>query len=367
MPNLDEIEITILGINENSGESIVLHIGNGDWIVIDCCKTRDGLNLPMFYLDSLGVDYGNVKRVACTHLHSDHIIGLSEVLNKCVNARFAFPLIGDENTLKYILARYNLDKSLPNNGTFGEFMKCIDIIKKTKKECVILNIDNPLFVDKTRHLIGISPSIKMNEIYQSKLVKYNLGDPIPTNMLKTNFCSVATILNVGEVHAVLGADLEANRSNNAEIRSCVDKCQKKSRRGWCNAITSSQYFPCYKYDYIKIPHHSSATGFCNSLWANHMTSHVIGTSTVFMEGSNALPTREMIDEYSKLCGELYYTSKSPLLKKDRIKGSKIDDKKGVAIMDMIVVPEQIGVITSRKKINGGIWSTRYYYSAIKEK
>lgn len=367
LPGSDEIEITILGINENAGESIVLHIGNGDWIVIDCCKTREGVNLPKFYLESLGVGFENVIRVACTHLHSDHITGLSEVLSDCENARFAYPLIGDENTLRYILAQYNLDKGLPNDGTFGEFMKCVRVAKKEKKECIILNIDSPIFVDDTRHVMGVSPSRKMNEIYQYKLLKYKLGDPIPEQMLKTNFCSVATILNIGKVHAILGADLEANRQNKAPIRSCIGTCIRKSKRGWCNVFTASQYFPCYKYDYIKIPHHSSATGFCDSLWVNHMTSPVVGTSTVFLEGANALPTQDMIDEYSALCDELYYTSKSPLFKKDKVRGAKIDDKKGVAYDEMTAIPEQIGVITSRKPIDGGNWTTHCFYSAIREK
>lgn len=367
LPSFDEIEITVLGINENSGESIVLHIGDGDWIVIDCCRTREGLNLPLFYLDSLGIDHSCIKRVACTHLHSDHIIGLNEVLFQCKNAWFAYPLIGDQNSLRYILTQYNLDKDLPNEGTFGEFMKCIQIVKKEGRESAILNIDSPIFADVNRYVMGISPSKKMNELYQYQLLRYNLGSPIPAQMLKTNFCSVATILNVGNVHAILGADLEANRQNKAPIHSCASTCKRKSNRGWCNVFKASQFFPCFQYDYIKIPHHSSSTGFCEHLWKNHMTSPIIGTSTVFLEGANALPTQEMVNEYASLCDELYYTSKSPLYRKDKVRGAKIDDKKGMAYDDMHAIPEQIGIITSRKRKAGGSWVTRCFYSAIKEK
>ena len=367
VPAPDEIEITLLGVNESSGESIVIHIGNDEWIVIDCCTTREGINLPLFYLTALGVNLDNVKRVACTHLHSDHVNGLSEVLRNCKNAWFAYPLIGDETSMEYILAEYNLDESLPNKGVFGEFMKCIEIMKKEKREYAHLNIDTPIYADKSRHVMGISPSRKLNEIYQYKLLKYKPGDPIPTHMLKTNFCSVATILNIGNVNAILGADLEANRAVCSDIHLCKGTCKRKSKRGWCNVFEGSQYFKCYQYDYIKIPHHSSQTGFCSLLWDNFIIKPSVGTSTVFHEGDNILPTEEMKKEYATLCSELYYTSRTPQLRKDKIRGAMIDEKKGAAFDDLVVIPEQIGVITSRKQINGGEWHTNYLFSAIREK
>lgn len=368
LPSSDEIEITVLGINENAGESIVIHIGNQDWIVIDSCRTQDGIVLPLFYLRSIGVDLNKVKRVACTHLHNDHLNGLSNVLSECKQAQFAYPLIGDENTLRYVVAQYRREQNIPERGTFGEFMNCIKLARKEKRGEVLLNLDTPLYADANRYVMGVSPSRLMNELYQWRLLRYNLGDPIPTKMLKTNFCSVATILRVGSVNAILGADLEVNRDSKDDIHSCIQKCKRRSKRGWCDVFVGSQYFPCFKYDYIKIPHHSSKTGFCDKLWTEQMDSSVrIGTSTVFLDGDNALPSKQMIDEYSKVCSELYYTSESPVFKKDKKRGAKIDEKKGIAYDDVSVVPEQVGVVTSRKLINGGPWSTSIFYSAIRAK
>lgn len=356
-----------MGINENAGESIVVHIGNGNWIVIDSCKTQQGLNLPLYYLDKIKVPKENVVRVACTHLHSDHINGLSEVLDNSPNARFCFSLIGDEKSMIYILAQYKLDKSLPNGGTFGEFMRCIDVVKKKKLQRTPIGFDQPIYTDGTNQVQGISPSIQVCELYLAKLLKYNIGEPIPSKMLKTNFCSVASIIMAGNVKAILGADLEASRPNNADINSCLKTCQRKSKHGWCNAIKQSQYFPLSKYSYIKIPHHSSDTGFCPLIWNSYMDDYSVATSTVFSQGSNNLPEQKMVQAYTKCASEYYLTSIPPVSKKDKTGRGVIDEKKGTAYDDMTAVQEKIGIITSRRTIGTDRWKTEFYESAIKIK
>lgn len=368
MPKNDEIEITILGISDNSGESIVIHVGNGEWVVIDSCKTKDGKVLPLYYLNEIGVDLNKVVRVACTHLHSDHIGGLSEVLSQCKQARFAFSLVGDENTMKYIIAQEKKNASLPNGGTFGEFMKCIRVCKEENRKCIQIGLDQPIYVGNKGQILGISPSMKMSEIYQYCLIKYNVGNDEPKRMLETNFCSVASILLAGNVNAILGADLEANRSAEASIEDCIKTCRKREKRGWCNVFDYSQYFSHNNYDYIKLPHHSSINGYCPKLWANYMSDYTIGTSTIFQQGRVALPADEMIKKYSSHCKELYCTSSLPTLRKDKKGKSKLDEMKGVAMCDMIIVQSEIGIITSRKSINGfDKWKTNTYQSAIRIK
>ena len=368
LPHDDEIEITVLGINESVGESIVVHIGSGEWVIIDCCKTKEGINLPLYYLSEIGANLSKVLRVACTHLHSDHIVGLSEVLDKCKNSWFTYSMVGDHNTLKYVIAQYKKDANLPNEGTFGEFMKCIDVVKKQNRKAAQIGLDQPIYADSNRMILGISPSLKMNEVYQWKVLRYNLNDPIPSQMLKTNFCSVASILLIGKVHAILGADLESNRRYNEDIDRCKKTCARKSKRGWCNVFQSSQYFPCYQYDYFKISHHSSSTGYCPLLWEQFMSDQSIGTSTVFVQGKNALPSQEMINIYAEKCSELYFTSKSPASRRDKKGRSILDDKKEIAIIDMCSVQEKIGIISSRRKIDGSnSWVTDIYESAIRVK
>lgn len=368
VPSPEEVEITVLGIGGNSGESVVIHVGNGDWVVIDSCKTRAGMTLPLYYLETIGADLSKVAIVACTHLHGDHIEGLSDVLTQCKEARFAYSLVGDHNTMRYIIAQYCKDKNIPNGGTFDEFMKCISICNNERRHPVVIGIDQTIYAGRNGQIYGISPSYKMNEIYQWKLLKYDLDEDIPKNMLKTNFCSVASILSIGEVKALLGADLEANRNHGTDHLNCSLYCKRRNKRGWCNAVEDSQNFPLYKYDYIKIPHHSSVNGYCPKLWSQYMKKDTIGTSTIFLQGNVSLPEDYMIDLYKSHCKELYYTSDIRTTRKDNKGKSKLEEVKVKAIKDMVVMQENIGIITSRKPMDGSRdWNTNFYESAIRIK
>ena len=99
-----------------------------------------------------------------------------------------------------------------------------------------------------------------------------------------------------------------------------------------------------------------------------MSDQSIGTSTVFVQGKNALPSQEMINIYAEKCSELYFTSKSPASRRDKKGRSILDDKKEIAIIDMCSVQEKIGIISSRRKIDGSnSWVTDIYESAIRVK
>ena len=45
-PADDEIEITTIGPGFKNGESVVIHYGDGNWMIIDSCKANDEV-LPL--------------------------------------------------------------------------------------------------------------------------------------------------------------------------------------------------------------------------------------------------------------------------------------------------------------------------------
>jgi glyoxylase-like metal-dependent hydrolase (beta-lactamase superfamily II) len=89
-PKPNVAEVTILGTGGGYGESIIIHIGNNKWVIVDSCidpHTRK--NLPLNYLSSIGVNYReNVILIVCTHWHDDHIRGISHILSECLNSTF---------------------------------------------------------------------------------------------------------------------------------------------------------------------------------------------------------------------------------------------------------------------------------------
>jgi len=82
-------EVSVFG--PGFGECIVLHLGDGEWVVVDSCvDAKSGRPVAIDYLDRVGVDIAkNVSLVVATHWHDDHIGGFGELFEACKNARFA--------------------------------------------------------------------------------------------------------------------------------------------------------------------------------------------------------------------------------------------------------------------------------------
>ena len=72
------------------GECVLVHIGDGDWVVVDSCiDRRKQRPVALDYLTSLQVDVASrVKLVVATHWHDDHIRGLADVLLAAEKAKF---------------------------------------------------------------------------------------------------------------------------------------------------------------------------------------------------------------------------------------------------------------------------------------
>ena len=86
-PRPDEIEVSLLG--PGYGESVVVHMGGGEWMVVDSCTGRDGKPAALDYLDRIGVDpRSGVKMIVATHWHDDHTRGMARMVEKCLSARF---------------------------------------------------------------------------------------------------------------------------------------------------------------------------------------------------------------------------------------------------------------------------------------
>ena len=54
-PELDVIEVSLFG--PGYGECVVLHLGAGEWVIVDSCLDhRTGQPATLVYLSSLGID-----------------------------------------------------------------------------------------------------------------------------------------------------------------------------------------------------------------------------------------------------------------------------------------------------------------------
>ena len=76
-PASDEIEVSLFG--PGYGECVLIHLGLGEWLVVDSCVNQYAGGTPALdYLQTIGVDIAHaVVIVTASHWHDDHIRGLS--------------------------------------------------------------------------------------------------------------------------------------------------------------------------------------------------------------------------------------------------------------------------------------------------
>ena len=87
-PHADEVEVSLFG--PGFGECILVHLGSGNWLLVDSCfDQRRRVQPALEYLRRIGHDPASaVRLVVATHWHDDHIRGLAEVVRTCEAADF---------------------------------------------------------------------------------------------------------------------------------------------------------------------------------------------------------------------------------------------------------------------------------------
>ena len=74
------------------GESLVLHIGLGEWLIVDSCVDRSGKPAALGYLEEIGVDIGRaVEMVVASHWHADHIGGMAQLVHAVSYTHLTLP------------------------------------------------------------------------------------------------------------------------------------------------------------------------------------------------------------------------------------------------------------------------------------
>jgi len=311
LPNV--AEITLLGTGGGYGESIVIHLGAGEWVIVDSCInpfTKEAL--PIEYLLSIGVDLkSQVKMVICTHWHEDHIMGISRIYEICESAVLSFARTIDKTKfLQFVSLDYEkLGKEASNSSTI-EFNKCLELAKK-KGPIKEASIDKILYHVQTKEfrskVIALSPSDysieKFNDEISSLITDFG---PINKKIVveKPNFKSIVLLMKLGPHRALLGADLEVG---------------KDPQLGWQNIMKHST-FRHEKSSLFKIPHHGSENSYHKDMWTILMSENPVSALTPFNKG-NGLPELHMLNKFSNHTKELYLTSriisKSKPKKRDR--------------------------------------------------
>jgi beta-lactamase superfamily II metal-dependent hydrolase len=302
-PLLDEVEVSLFG--PGYGECVVVHLGDGHWMVIDSCLNEAGDQpIALEYLREIGVDpQTQVKLIVITHWHDDHIKGASQLVSSCVEARVAFSAALKRTEFLELFSAANSIEILDNHtGTseFGSILKTIEsrvtgryagtphhwaqegqILYRQQGNC-------------NCQVIALSPSAHTVTSALSFVIKEL---PTPDRAIKRfpsiepNDISVALLLSAGERSVLLGADLEHSAND---------------LRGW-TAVLNSEVCPKLPSHTIKVAHHGSANGDNDRIWQEMLVSQPIALITPYSKGSKPLPSPRDVQRIKARAAKVWCT------------------------------------------------------------
>jgi beta-lactamase superfamily II metal-dependent hydrolase len=268
-PNPQEIEVSFFG--PGFGESVVIHAGNDEWIVIDSCIDSDsGQPAALVYFNQIGVDPSKaVRLVLATHWHDDHIGGMAELVGQCAAAEFACSAAVTRNEFLEVAAVYNSRPLSRELSGVSEIYRTLLMIRESGRVPKYAIADRPLFRSARGNceVTALSPTDgEMVRFLRSVTALLPTAQPAVSNgdtpgspaktkvrfpWLHENDSSVASWVAIGEIQLLLGADLEEHH---------------QSGRGW-TAVLASSTRPAGVACLFKIAHYGSGTGHHDQVWS----------------------------------------------------------------------------------------------------
>lgn len=301
MPGSTIGEITIIGTGGGYGESIVIHLGNNDWAVVDSCVdpyTKECL--PLTYLRSIGVDVRNdVKIIICTHWHDDHLQGISKLYEEASEAFFCWTEASDKKKfLQLVGLDYQKIHREASNSSTVEFGNCLNILtKRNKKRFAQENtvLHSTKVNDKIRsEIISLSPSsqtiVKFQEEISTLIENYGAANK---KIIKAspNAKSIALLIKLGSHRAILGADLEVG---------------SEKLEGWINVLDNHTVID-KRSTLFKVAHHGSENGYSKRVWDELLENNPVAGLTPWNRNGK-LPELEMLERYCNHSDYVYMTS-----------------------------------------------------------
>ena len=308
-PAHDELEISIFG--PGYGESVALHIGAGQWVLVDSCSDPNtGGPALLEYLHNLNIDLTqSVRLIVATHWHDDHVRGISNVLDQCKAAKLAISGALDAHDFLKLLQLYRGHVLVKDSSGLDEFIRIFQILDERKQLGVLLNpptiasSDRLLYRDRIplatgtveARVFSLSPSdasIVRATLAFAELMptagerKKRITSPTP------NHASVVLWIEVGDHKVLLGADLERTTD---------------PKTGW-SVILNDSTVVSGKAGVLKVAHHGAKSGHEPRVWSELMAEEPFAMLSPFCRGDTLLPTAEDVRRITVLTPNAYITA-----------------------------------------------------------
>lgn len=345
-PGQDEFELTLFG--PGYGESIVLHVGDGVWIVVDSCIGRDKAPRALSYFESIGVDPAQaVSLIVATHWHDDHIRGMAQLVETCSQAAFCCAAaLCQQEFLSAIGALEHRHLSVAGSGA-RELHRVFSQLGQAKSKPTHAIADRRIFAHGHCEVWSLSPG---DAAFQNFLK--SVGGLVPevgrdkTRIPDQSPNDVAVVLwmAVGDIAVLLGSDLE--------------------RRGWIEILQSAER-PVGKASAFKVPHHGSENADLPEVWERMLSVDPFAVLTPWRRGGNALPSVQDVERILGKTANAYSSvpSKSVAMSPER-RDSAVERtirESGIKLRRLAMSP---GAVRLRRPIDASIpWQVELFGTA----
>lgn len=286
----DEVEVALIG--PGYGESILVHLSDGDWIIVDSCCGADGRPVALQYLDGLGVNPADaVKLIVATHWHDDHIRGMSRLVDACASARFCCAgALGSREFLSTAGGLAGRDFSEVGYGV-REIHSAFSCLSSRGASPIWAAPVRRVFRNASSEVWSLSPGDDLFAAFvrsveewvtpEGKTAKRNRS-PSPNQL------SVALWVRCGDAIVLLGGDLE--------------------RTGWM-AVLSDPAKPTGRASVFKVPHHGSGNADAPEVWEQMLDPEPFAVLTPWRRGGRLLPTAEDVERILSRTPRAYASAK----------------------------------------------------------
>jgi hypothetical protein len=287
-PNPDELEVSVFG--PGVGECIVVHLGNGEWMIVDSCVDKvTGNPAALDYLNGLGVDISRqVVLVVVTHWHDDHIRGAARIFGAANRAKFVCSgALKEEEFFRFVAGS---KEQTPGGSYESEFSSILDLIENRAAPGTRPASIGPewafanqcLYRGSLANVHSLSPSAGTLTLSFKQRTNM-LWDPPTKGMPKRrpialgpNQTSLVLWVEFQHCNVLLGGDLENSLSPNM---------------GW-NAIILSSARPPGQAHIYKVAHHASPNADDPSIWTELLDENPLAIVTPYLSGQRPLPQKE---------------------------------------------------------------------------
>lgn len=310
-PAPDEIEFSVFG--RGLGEAICVHLGNGDWIVVDSCinpRTRRAAALT--YLDSLGLSFESVSLIVATHWHDDHVEGIGSIVEACPGANVVCSAALNRKEIYAFVFRQEAAKGALSSGV--DELRQVLVTCAARQPGIIWAKANlpvhPMPPGSSPIVTALSPSDDAFERSVQHLIETAEAtkSTIPRRYSapeSLNGASVAVSVQSGGIGLLLGADLETSANK---------------KTGWDAVLAYSR--PPRKANAVKVPHHGSAGAHHPDMWSELLEPNSLAVLTPWIRGGKYLPTDADLVRMKAFSTEVYITA-MPAQARAKVKPDKM--------------------------------------------